>query len=217
MNPPKPEAAGLEGLLAEIAKCRVCEPALRATRTGHAPRPVLQVSPRARLRLIGQAPGLRVHRSGKPFDDPSGVRLRSWLGLSEEEFWDPDLLAITPMGLCFPGYDDKGADLPPRAECAPLYHDRLTAALPAVETTLLVGSYAQKRYLGAKAGATMTGAVAAWRDFAPRYMPLPHPSWRNTAWLKRHPWFEEEVLPWLRTHVRTLIGGSQRPRAGAPS
>ena len=194
------------GLAEEIRACRVCEHSLRATATAHEPRPVLQMSGRARLRLVGQAPGLRVHKSGKPFDDPSVQRLRDWLGLSEAQFWDPDLLAITPMGLCFPGYDDKGHDLPPRKECAPLHHDRLDAALAQVELTLLVGAYAQKHYLPARAKRTLTDTVAAWRDYLPQFLPLPHPSWRNTGWLRRHEWFDAELVPALRARVGQLTG-----------
>lgn len=154
---------------------------------------------------------MRVHEAGLPFKDPSGVRLRSWMGVSEDEFYDPIHIAIVPMGFCFPGYDAKGSDLPPRRECAAAWRARLMAELPDLELVLLVGSYAQRWHLPEARGKSLTEIVRRWRSFyetrgeGPRYIPLPHPSWRNTAWLKANPWFEAEVLPVVRAEVRRLI------------
>jgi len=178
----------------------------------HEPRPVLRASGTARLCICGQAPGTRVHGSGVPFADPSGVRLREWLGVSEGEFYDESRIAIVPMGFCFPGLDDKGGDLPPRKECAPLWQDRLFALLPHIELLVLVGQYAQKWHLGPERKPNLTETVRAWQEFAmdqeraPPAIPLPHPSWRNNAWLKRNAWFAQEVLPHLRGEVRRLLG-----------
>lgn len=159
------------------------------------------------IRIIGQAPGTRVQASGKPFTDPSGDRLRAWLQMSEAEFYDETRIAITPMGFCFPGLDTKGGDLPPRKECAPLWQDRASAALPDVRLTVLIGAHAQRWHLGKDASKTLTETVADWRRFAPDIVPTPHPSWRNNAWLKKHPWFEGELLPVLRARVRDLLSG----------
>ncbi len=189
-----------DNLVAEMRACAVC-----AAHLPQPPNPVFSVSPRARLALISQAPGVRADRAGRPFADPSGVRLRDWMGVSEEEFYDPDRLAITPMGLCFPGWDAKGGDLPPRRECAPRWQKRIEAALPEIELSLLVGGYAQTFHLGARARPSLTETVAAWRDYLPRYLPMPHPSWRNNGWLRKNPWFEAELLPELRRRVRTLM------------
>jgi uracil-DNA glycosylase len=174
---------------------------------------VLRVSSTARLCLTGQAPGTRVHASGLPFTDPSGGRLRDWMGVSVDEFYDTRRLAIVPMGFCFPGLDEKGGDLPPRPECAPAWRNALFAALPRFELVLLVGQYAQRWHLGSRAKPSLTATVENWQSYAnsaevPRFLPLPHPSWRNNAWLKRHPWFEAEVLPYLRGEVRRLLDGS---------
>lgn len=179
----------------------------------HAPRPVLQVSSKARLCICGQAPGTRVHQSGRPFTDPSGDRLRSWMGIGEDVFYDPDRLTIVPMGFCFPGLDAKGGDLPPRKECRDLWHDRLFAQLPQIELVLVIGLYAQAYHLGAARRKSLTDTVADWRVFfeasggrdKPAVIPLPHPSWRNNAWLKRNPWFESDLLPVLRAEVARLI------------
>ncbi|GGG99619.1 uracil-DNA glycosylase [Glycocaulis albus] len=187
-------------LAAEIRACRVCQGDLP-----HPCRPVLQGSASARIRIIGQAPGTRVQASGRPFTDPSGERLRHWMGVSEAEFYDPRLFAITPMGFCFPGLDAKGGDLPPRRECASLWHDRVTASLPDLELTLLVGLHAQRRYLNLPASASLSSTVLRWRNFFPEYVALPHPSWRNSGWLKRNPWFENEVLPLLRSRIREIL------------
>lgn len=164
----------------------------------------------ARIAIFSQAPGARVHASGVPFTDPSGDRLRAWMGVSSEEFYDRSRIAILPMGLCFPGYDSKGADLPPRRECAPHWRSRLLDHLDRIELALLVGSYAQRWHLGAVATGSLSDTVAAWREiFAsggrPRYLPLPHPSWRNNGWLKARPWFEAELLPVLRAETRRLL------------
>ncbi|MFQ5984750.1 MAG: uracil-DNA glycosylase family protein, partial [Alphaproteobacteria bacterium] len=147
----------------------------------------------------------RVHETGLAFDDKSGDRLRAWLGMDRTTFYDASLIAILPMGFCYPG-QEKGADLPPRPECAPLWHDRLLAFLPEVRFTLLVGRYAQARYLGSRAKGTVTETVLAWRAYLPQLMPVPHPSWRNTAWLRRNPWFEREALPALRAKIAALLG-----------
>lgn len=198
-------AESLPKLTKEIRACRICIDAPRGKPLPHEPRPVLQVSKKARLAIFGQAPGKRVHESGRPFTDPSGDRLREWMGVSEEQFYDDKKLAIIPMGFCFPGYDEKGSDLPPRKECADAWRERLMAALPNIETVILVGGYAQKWHLGAAAGKSITETVTNWRNHAPAFFPTPHPSWRNNAWLKKNPWFERELLPVLRKRIRTLI------------
>lgn len=192
------------GLAARIRACRLCAERFAATATAHEPSPVAWFDARARLLIAGQAPGQRVHRSGVPFSDPSGVRLRDWLGLTETAFYDRARVAIVPMAFCFPGYDARGADLPPPPVCARSWHAEVLAALPSVRLTVLVGGYAQRFHLG-KAAGTVTDTVARWRDFAPATVPLPHPSWRNTAWLKRNPWFTEELLPDLRARVREIM------------
>ncbi len=197
----------------EIAACRICrdQPARgESDRLPHEPRPVAVLSATARVLIAGQAPGLRVHESGLPFDDASGNRLRDWMGVSREEFYDPDRFAIVPMGFCFPGYDAKGGDLPPRRECAPFWRAKVLATMPQIDTILAIGQYAQAWHLGARRKASMTETAMNWRDYffvnhGPRILPLPHPSWRNTAWLKKNPWFEKDVLPVLRQHVDSLI------------
>jgi len=189
----------LERLLQEVRDCTVC-----AAYLPHPPRPVVRMAATARLLIIGQAPGRRVHESGIPWNDPSGQRLREWLQLAPEAFYDTARVAILPMGLCYPGTVDC-ADLPPRRECAPLWHPRLVPQLTRVRLTLLVGSYAQAFYLGARRKRGLTETVQAYREYLPRYLPLPHPSWRNSGWLKRHPWFEEELLPELRQRVRATM------------
>ncbi len=160
--------------------------------------------------MAGQAPGTKVHASGLPFDDRSGDRLRDWMGVARDEFYDPQKLAIVPMGFCFPGTDAKGSDLPPRRECAPAWRARLLALMPQVELVLVVGQYAQAWHLGSARKASVTDTVAAWRDHAAAgtrlaVFPLPHPSWRNTAWLKKNPWFEAELLPVLRAEIRRRL------------
>ncbi len=167
------------------------------------PRPVFRLSPTARLLIVGQAPGTKVHASGIPWDDRSGDRLRQWMAIDRADFYDERHIAILPMGLCYPGRLKNGGDAPPRKECAPLWHARLLALLPRIEVTLLVGSYAQARYLGAKQ--PMTDTVRDFRRHLPRYLPLPHPSWRTTGWERKNPWFADEVLPVLRSEVRRLV------------
>jgi uracil-DNA glycosylase len=206
-----PHRTGLDRLLAEIARCRRCVEAPAGKPLPHAPRPVLRASPTARIAVVGQAPGTRVHASGVPFSDPSGVRLRSWMGVTEDEFYDGARVAIVPMGFCFPGLDQAGGDLPPRKECAPLWRDRVFAHLPGIEVMLLVGTHAQRWHLPAELGRReMTGTVRDWRRIRasrekPRLWPLPHPSWRNNAWLTRNPWFEAELLPELRDACRSVF------------
>lgn len=195
----------MTGLRDEITACRLCADRFAATHTGHAPRPVVWFQPSARVLIAGQAPGMRVHKSGKPFDDPSGDRLRDWLEIDTHEFYDQARVAVVPMAFCFPGYDVKGSDLPPPKICGQTWHDRVTEALSAVKLSVIVGGYAHKYHMGVRAGVTET--VHSWRDHAPDLFPLPHPSWRNTAWLKKNPWFEAELLPVLRTRVREVMDG----------
>ncbi len=198
----------LDRVLRDARACRVCAADLPL-----GPRPVVRARATARLLIVGQAPGTRVHETGIPWNDPSGERLRAWLAVDRETFFDQDRIAIMPMGFCYPGRDPRGGDNPPRPECAPLWHPPLLAALPAVELTLLIGLYAQRRYLGARGGAkggarrrgNLTETVRAWADYGPATLPLPHPSWRVTGWLKRNPWFEAELLPELRARVRILL------------
>lgn len=200
MTPAKPEAMTLRD---QITACRLCADRFAATATAHAPRPVVWFRPGARLLIAGQAPGMRVHKSGRPFDDPSGDRLRDWLGMTADAFYDMSRVAIVPMAFCFPGYDAKGSDLPPPPVCARTWHAQVMAALPDIRLTVLVGGHAHRWHLGRRTPVTET--VAGWRDHAPRLFPLPHPSWRNTAWLKRNPWFETDLLPPLRAEVRKVL------------
>ncbi len=200
----------LDTLLTEIRACRLCRDKPIGRRLPHEPRPVLRVSATARIGVFGQAPGTRVHASGKPFTDPSGVRLRAWMGVTDDEFYDAARIAIVPMGFCFPGLDAKGGDLPPRRECAPLWRERLMAVLPRLELVLLVGGYAQRWHLRDDARASLTDTVQRWREVVerpgrPMQVPLPHPSWRNNGWIRRNPWFEAELLPWLRGAVRERL------------
>jgi len=200
-------SAAFRSLLEEIRACRLCAEAPRGAPLPHDPRPVIRAEATARLCVAGQAPGTRVHKSGMPFTDPSGDRLRDWMGVDRDTFYDAARIAIVPMGFCFPGLDAKGGDRPPRRECAPHWRARVFDHLPNVELTLLVGGYSQKWHLGRDARPTLTETVAAWRDYVPRYLPLPHPSWRNNAWLKKNPWFEAEVVPYLRSRVKGLTAG----------
>ncbi|MCL6283412.1 uracil-DNA glycosylase family protein [Ruegeria sp. 2012CJ41-6] len=190
-------------LSAEIRACRLCADRFAATHTAHEPRPVVWFRPGARVLIAGQAPGARVHASGRPFTDPSGDRLRDWLGLDEVQFYDRDRVAIVPMAFCFPGYDARKADLPPPPICGETWHHRVMDALGDVPLTVLVGGHAHKYHLGVRTGVTET--VAAWRDRAPSVFTLPHPSWRNTAWLRKNPWFEGDLLPVLRQRVQDVI------------
>ena len=194
--------SSLSDLAAEIAGCRVCAARFAATATGHAPRPVVRLSATARLLVAGQAPGARVHASGTPFDDASGDRLRDWMGVSRAVFYDTGKVAIVPMAFCFPGYDAKGADLPPPPDCARLWRARVLAAMPQVALTLLVGGHAQAWALGP---GTVDARVRDWRGGPAGTICLPHPSWRNTGWLRRNPWFEAEVVPWLRARVAEAV------------
>lgn len=203
---PARDTAALEALRDEIRACRHCAPRFAATATAHAPRPVVWFGASARLLIVGQAPGMRVHEIGEPFRDPSGDRLRAWMGVDEPTFYDRTRVAIVPMAFCFPGYDARGADLPPPPDCARLWRARVMAALPRPRLTLLVGAHAQRWHLGrAAARAGVTATVAGWRALPPEVLALPHPSWRNTAWLDRNPWFADELLPELRRRVREAL------------
>jgi len=191
----------LDALQSEIAACRICAGRFAATETAHAPRPVAWLSATAPILIAGQAPGMRVHKSRLPFDDPSGDRLRDWLGVDRETFYDRRVFAILPMAFCFPGYDARGADLAPPRVCARTWRARAVGLMPQVRLTLLVGGYAQGWHLGTR---SVSAAVADWRAHLPDALPLPHPSWRNTAWLRKNPVFEAEVVPWLRARVAAL-------------
>ncbi len=191
----------MAAVLADIAACRAC-----AGELPHEPRPVVRVSRETRLLICGQAPGRRVHESGLPFDDPSGERLHDWMGIDRATFYGDPRIGVAAMAFCFPGTDPKGGDYPPPARCAQLWRPRLLAQLPKVELTLLVGAHAQRWALGERAKPSMTATVAAWRDYLPGFLPMPHPSWRNTAWLRRNPWFEAEVAPYLRARVAAMVG-----------
>ena len=188
----------LQELLAEARACRNCE--------SHLPlgcRPVLAARATARLLIIGQAPGTRVHESGVPWNDPSGDRLRGWMNIDCAAFYDPTRVAIMPMGFCYPGRDKGGGDSPPRVECAALWHEPIRALLPNIELTLLIGGYAQSYYLGGKSR-SVSKTVQGWRALMPAFFPLPHPSWRTKAWAKKKPWFEKQVIPALRSQLRRL-------------
>ena len=185
----------MKALLARIRACTMC-----AAHLPHAPRPVVQVHPSARLLIIGQAPGARVHASGVPWMDASGQQLRAWLGISEETFYDATQVALMPMGFCYPG-KGKSGDLPPRPECAPLWHEPIRAKLPHIRLTILIGQYAQQHYLADTCADTLTETVRNFRDHLPAFIPLPHPSPRNRFWLTKNPWFETEILPLLRKSV----------------
>ncbi|MFO7189617.1 MAG: uracil-DNA glycosylase family protein [Pseudomonadota bacterium] len=198
-GPALPEPASLEEALARARACRLCAPHLP-----HEPRPVLRAAPSARVLIVGQAPGRKVHETGIPWNDPSGDLLRQWLDVDRETFYDERRIAIIPAGLCFPG-KGPGGDLPPRAECAPTWHPRLRAHLPHIELVLLVGAYAHAYYLGARRKGTLADTVRAWREYLPAYFPLPHPSPRNRRWLKLNAWFEAEVIPELRRRFADVI------------
>ena len=193
------KSASLQGLLTEIRACGVCAESLP-----HGPRPVMQAGTGASIVIIGQAPGRRVHESGIPWDDPSGNTLRSWLGITDEQFYDPDTVALLPMGFCYPG-SNKSGDKPPRPECAPLWHDRVLDHLPADRLEIIIGTYAQARYLPDRAG-TLTETVANWASYLPDRIPLPHPSPRNRHWVTKNPWFETDTLPALKARVAEVLG-----------
>jgi len=203
----------IDELQRKIAACRLCRDCPAGgpdKRLPHEPLPVAVLSASARILIAGQAPGLRVHKTGLPFNDASGDRLRQWLGVDREAFYDPARFAIVPMGFCFPGYNAKGHDLPPRRECAPFWRDRVMAAMPQVELVLAIGRHAQAYHLRERCLPTMTETVRQWRGTffsnqpGPKVLALPHPSWRNTGWLKRNPWFEADVLPLLKREVDRL-------------
>ncbi|MEM5491962.1 uracil-DNA glycosylase family protein [Hoeflea sp. AS16] len=204
----------LAQLLTDIAACRIC----RDTPAGgpanalpHEPRPVCVASSKASILIAGQAPGMRVHLSGKPFTDPSGDRLRDWLGVDEAQFYDPDNFAIVPMGFCFPGHDAKGGDLPPRRECAPAWRSRVLEQMPQLKLILVIGQYAHAWHLGKLRQKTLTETVRNWKSILASsetdcpVMPLPHPSWRNSGWIRKNPWFEAELLPELKRIVKQEI------------
>lgn len=193
-----------ESLAAVVAAARACRLCAESLPLG--PRPVLRAGPDARLLIVGQAPGTRAHETGLPWNDASGDRLRDWMGIGRDAFYDETRVALVPMGLCYPGRLPRGGDRPPRPECAPTWHARLRAGLPRIELTVLAGAYAQRHYLGSRGGASVAATVAAWRRFLPDRLPLPHPSWRTRGWVARNPWFETELLPELRARVAALTG-----------
>lgn len=190
----------LTRILREVRACRICEAELPL-----GARPVLQLVGTARLLIIGQAPGSKVHRSGVPWNDASGDRLREWLKLDRSTFYDAARVAILPMGFCYPGAGGNGGDRPPRPECAPLWHERLLKHLPDLQLTLLVGQYAHRHYLEAARKGSLTETVKAFSEYGPRFFPVPHPSWRSPIWMRKHPWFEQTVIPELRKAVDKLI------------
>lgn len=192
-------------LLTDINACGLCKERFAVTATQHSPRPVLWVSPEAKPHILiaGQAPGARVHQSERPFTDPSGDRLRDWLQMDEATFYDARKVAIAPMAFCFPGYNTKGSDLPPPAICAKTWRAPLMESLGEVPLTLLIGGYAMKWHLGKTGNVSET--VMDWQSHAPKVFPLPHPSWRNTGWLKKNPWFETDLLPVLRARVSEVL------------
>ena len=194
----------MRALLAEVRACRLC-----AEHLPLGPRPILAAAPSSRVLVVGQAPGARVHASGVPWQDASGDRLREWMGIDAETFYDARRVALVPMGFCYPGKQGAG-DAPPRPECAHAWHARLLEKLEHVELTLLIGAHAQAYYLGAERGATLTETVRRWKTFGAARLPLPHPSPRNTVWMHRNPWFADEVLPTLRRRCRALLAPDRR-------
>lgn len=187
----------------QIRSCLICKERFCATATRHTPRPIVWFQPGVRILVAGQAPGKRVHESGLPFFDRSGDRLRDWMGINADTFYDTDRIGVLPTAFCFPGYDTKGADLPPPPICWETWHDRALQEIGEVRLTLIVGAYAIRRHLGLTA--PMTQVVAGWRGHAPAAFPLPHPSWRNNAWIKRNPWFEAELVPELQAAVKSAL------------
>ncbi|MEW2920542.1 uracil-DNA glycosylase family protein [Muricauda sp. ANG21] len=186
-------------LLSEIKNCSVCKEHLPL-----GPRPIVSAHPESKIAIIGQAPGSKVHQTGVPWDDPSGKQLRKWLGVTDEQFYDERLLALIPMGFCYPGRGKSG-DLPPRPECAPLWHQSLLDQMPKLKLTILIGQYAQVRYLGDAMEKNLTETVKNYKSYLPKYMVLPHPSPRNRFWLSKNSWFEEEVIPQLQKAVSTTL------------
>ncbi|MCF6322424.1 MAG: uracil-DNA glycosylase family protein [Rhizobiaceae bacterium] len=204
------EKIALKRLQEEISGCRICCQKDIIKPLPHEPRPVLITSAAAKISICGQAPGTCVHASGIPFSDPSGVRLREWMGISEVEFYNRDKFAIVPMGFCFPGLDTKGGDLPPRRECAAAWRQSVMDAMPQLQLILAIGIHAQAWHLGKTRKKNLTQTVAAWREYVensekPIMLPLPHPSWRNNAWLKKNPWFDKELLPQLKNMIQSLL------------
>lgn len=209
----------INSLATEIQACRLCRDApIFPPILPHEPRPVAVLSSTAPIVICGQAPGNKVNQTGIPFNDPSGDRLRQWLGVSRDVFYNPDYFSIIPMGFCFPGYDKHGGDLPPRKECRQIWHDRVFASMPQLRVVLTIGHYAQAYHLkrlGMKPHSSVTETVAHWRDYLhsnslkEKLIPLPHPSWRNSGWLKRNPWFETELLPSLRQLVHSHLPNQQ--------
>jgi len=193
----------IEALEAEVSACRLCAERFAATETGHVPRPVPWLSGRAPILVCGQAPGMKVHERGRPFDDASGDRLRDWLGVDRATFYDRDFFAVLPMAFCFPGYDARGADRPPPPVCAATWRKRALAAMPQIRLTLLIGGHAQVWHLGR--GVSVRDRVAGWRGAPEGVVPLPHPSWRNTGWLRQNPWFEAELVPVLRRRISRIL------------
>ncbi len=192
------DSDALASLLGQAKSCTIC------TGLPLGPQPLLQASASARVLIASQAPGSKTHQKGRPFDDASGKRLRHWLGVTEDQFYDPEIFAILPMGFCYPG-TSKGGDLPPRPECAPAWREPLLAAMPQIELTLILGQYALDWHLGERKSRTLTDTVKRWREFWPELLPLPHPSPRNIRWFMTNPWFETDVIPVLQQRVRSLI------------
>ena len=198
-------------ILAEkIADCRLCRDDPNGKPLPHEPRPVVRLSSTARICIAGQAPGNRVHQTGIPFNDPSGDRLRDWMGVDRDTFYDQSRIAIVPMGFCFPGYDGRGGDLPPRKECRAHWHDQVFAAMPQIRLILVIGQYAHHYHLRDQRRESLTETVrnapSFWQEGGrPNYLPLPHPSWRNTGWLKRNQWFEDDILPLLRSEISKIL------------
>ncbi|MDQ0316988.1 uracil-DNA glycosylase family protein [Amorphus orientalis] len=204
-----PPDSALGGLTGKIRACRICVERPIGAPLPHEPRPVIRATESARIAVCGQAPGTRVHASGQPFTDPSGDRLRDWMGVDVDTFYDFERVAVVPMGFCFPGQDAKGGDLPPRRECARTWHDRVFASLPNLELILAVGLYAQAYHLPGLKKLSLTERVGRYREIigqtAPVVVPLPHPSWRNNAWIRKNPWFETDLLPELRARVARAL------------
>jgi uracil-DNA glycosylase len=200
-----------ETIASGIRACRICVEQPLGKPLPHEPRPVVVASNTARILIAGQAPGTKVHATGIPFNDASGDRLRNWLGVSREQFYDSDLFAIAPMGFCFPGQDSKGGDLPPRKECAPVWREPLMESMPQINLVLTIGLYAQAWHLGRLRAKSLTETVMGWRGYVeaatngPMIIPLPHPSWRNTGWIKKNPWFETDLLPFLKAEIHKRI------------